>query len=59
MNLVTYDPGTGPRAGVIDGEEVVDATALLGAAVTLRDIRAPILQPPTVRDHIAFEEHAT
>jgi fumarylacetoacetate (FAA) hydrolase len=22
-------------------------------------LRAPILQPPTVRDHIAFEEHAT
>src|ERR687886_1102687 len=22
-------------------------------------LRAPILRPPTVRDHIAFEEHAT
>jgi 2-keto-4-pentenoate hydratase/2-oxohepta-3-ene-1,7-dioic acid hydratase in catechol pathway len=92
MKLLTYDPGTGPRAGVLDGEDVVDATALLGLERTLRDIRAvlelgqdavdqlraalnhvaaprvrladvrlraPILQPPTVRDHIAFEEHAT
>jgi 2-keto-4-pentenoate hydratase/2-oxohepta-3-ene-1,7-dioic acid hydratase in catechol pathway len=93
MKLLTYDPGTGPRAGVLsDGDNVVDATALLGSPTTLRDVRAllefapdavdrlrdamghisaprvqlasvkvraPILQPPTVRDHIAFEEHAT
>lgn len=92
MKLLTYDPGTGPRAGVLDGHDVLDATALLGAPITLRDVRAlleyssdvteqlraaltrvaaprvplaqvrlraPILQPPTIRDHIAFEEHAT
>jgi fumarylacetoacetate (FAA) hydrolase len=92
MKLLTYDSGTGPRAGILDGDDVVDATTLLGSAVTLRDVRAvlessehaveqlqdalgrvaaprvplanvqlraPILQPPTVRDHIAFEEHAT
>ena len=92
MKLLTYDVGTGPRAGVLDGDDVVDATALLGAPHTLRDVRAllefsdsaverlqqalghsnvarvplstvklraPILQPPTIRDHIAFEEHAT
>jgi fumarylacetoacetate (FAA) hydrolase len=92
MKLVTFDPGSGPRAGVIDGDDVVDATVLLGASGTLRDARAlldfddnalarlrdalgriaaprvaladvklrpPILQPPTIRDHIAFEEHAT
>lgn len=92
MKLLTYDPGTGPRAGVIDGDDVVDATTLLGSSSTLRDVRAvleygddalgrlreavgrttsphvslaavrlrpPILQPPTIRDHIAFEEHAT
>jgi 2-keto-4-pentenoate hydratase/2-oxohepta-3-ene-1,7-dioic acid hydratase in catechol pathway len=92
MKLLTYDPGTGPRAGVLEGDDVLDATALLGAPLTLRDVRAllefdsdvvdrlrdamgrvsaprvalasvklraPILQPPTVRDHIAFEEHAT
>jgi 2-keto-4-pentenoate hydratase/2-oxohepta-3-ene-1,7-dioic acid hydratase in catechol pathway len=92
MKLLTYDLGTGPRAGVLRGPDVIDASALLGAATTLRDVRAvlefaddaverlraamnhvsapsvplanvqlraPILQPPTVRDHIAFEEHAT
>src|SRR5215471_19370518 len=92
MKLLTYDPGSGPRAGVLDGQEVVDAAALLGAPIALRDVRglleytddaierlqgalgnvsaprvplarvtlrAPILQPPTVRDYIAFEEHAT
>src|SRR5690348_10192235 len=92
MKLVTYDPGSGPRAGVVDGSQIVDATAMLGTPFTLRDaravlelgvdaldrlretlarvsaprasvadvrLRAPILQPPTIRDHIAFEEHAT
>ena len=88
MKLLTYDAGAGPRAGVLDGDEIVDASAVLGSERTLRDVRAvlefspdavdrlrggrglrvalkdvklraPILQPPTVRDHIAFEEHAT
>jgi len=92
MKLLTYDPGTGPRAGVLQGADILDASALLGASTTLRDVRgvlefgpeavdrlrdavdrvnaprvplssvklrAPILQPPTVRDHIAFEEHAS
>jgi fumarylacetoacetate (FAA) hydrolase len=91
MKLLTYDAGTGPRAGVLDGDDVVDATTLLGSPSTPRDVRAlletsqdieqlrqslgrvaaprialssvklraPILQPPTIRDHIAFEEHAT
>src|ERR671937_774331 len=92
MKLLTYDAGTGPRAGVLQDTDVVDATTLLGAGGILRDLRAvlelgddavarlgdalrrvhaprvpldqvrlraPILQPPTVRDHIAFEEHAT
>jgi len=93
MKLLTYDAGNGPRAGVLVGDDVVDATALLGADHPVRDVRAllefsdaaidrlqrslssgadapraplssvklraPILQPPTIRDHIAFEEHAT
>jgi 2-keto-4-pentenoate hydratase/2-oxohepta-3-ene-1,7-dioic acid hydratase in catechol pathway len=92
MKLLTYDTGDGPRAGVLDGSEILDATTLLGGSGMLRDVRAvlesspdvlerlrqainnvpaprlalagvklraPILQPPTVRDHIAFEEHAT
>jgi fumarylacetoacetate (FAA) hydrolase len=92
MKLLTYDIGSGPRAGVMNGEMIVDATALLGSSTTLGDVqavlefsdsaieklsealekhtapavplgqvrlRSPILRPPTVRDHIAFEEHAT
>ena len=93
MKLVCYDNGAGPRAGVLVGEQVLDATALLGAAQTLRDVqalleqpdnpldrlraaldanvaaptvalaavrlRAPLLQPPTLRDHIAFYDHAS
>jgi fumarylacetoacetate (FAA) hydrolase len=92
MKLVTYDPGSGPRAGVLDGPAVVDASALLGTPTTLRDVRAllelpdqpldrlrfalgrggapsvplqavrlraPVLQPPTIRDFMAFEGHAS
>jgi len=92
MKLVTYDDGSGPRAGVLADGRVLDAASLLGSSAPLRDVRAllessdsaidrlrdvvgrgdvsgvalagvrlcaPILQPPTVRDHIAFEEHAT
>jgi 2-keto-4-pentenoate hydratase/2-oxohepta-3-ene-1,7-dioic acid hydratase in catechol pathway len=91
VKLVSYDIGSGPRAGVLDGERVLDVSALLGTAVTLRDVqallelpdtpldrlraalakgdapgvplanvrlRAPVLQPPTLRDFIAFEAHA-
>lgn len=93
MKLGTYDPGSGPRLGVVDGERLVDVTALLGERQTLRDaqallelgpdalervrialprageapsvqlsgarLRAPVLRPPTVRDFMIFEEHAT
>jgi fumarylacetoacetate (FAA) hydrolase len=92
MKLVTYDGGAGPRAGVLADDQVLDATALLGAAATLRDVRAllelgddaldrvraalaagraapsvplasvrlraPVLQPPTVRDFFDYEAHA-
>ena len=93
MKLLTYDPGTGPRCGVLDGDAVVDVAALLGSPQPLRDVRAlleladspvdrvgdalagnvpaprvaladvrlrsPVLQPPTIRDCIVYEEHAT
>jgi 2-keto-4-pentenoate hydratase/2-oxohepta-3-ene-1,7-dioic acid hydratase in catechol pathway len=92
LKLVTYDTGTGPRAGVLDGDRVLDLTALLDTPFVLRDVRAllelpaapldrvrealaagapapsvalkdvrlraPILQPPTVRDFFDFEAHA-
>ena len=93
MKLLTYDTGSGPRCGVLNGEQVVDVTALLGEHRTLRDVRellefddssvdrvrealarssgapgsaltqvrlrAPVLRPPTVRDFMIYEEHAT
>jgi fumarylacetoacetate (FAA) hydrolase len=40
MKLLSYDSGAGPRAGVLVDADVVDATALLGAEYTLRDVRA-------------------
>ena len=93
MKLLTYDTGAGPRCGVLRGDDVVDVSALLGAAQPFRDVRAllesgesavdrvrdalagnpvaqavpisgvrlrsPVLQPPTVRDFMIYEEHAT
>jgi len=93
LKLLTYDPGTGPRCGVLQQEEVVDVASLLGVDSYLPDVRAllelghsaidrvgdalagninaptvpladvhlrsPVLQPPTVRDYIVYEEHAT
>ena len=93
MKLLTYDTGAGPRCGVLQGDHVVDVTALLGANQTLRDVqalletgnsaidqvgdalgrsaatpgaplasvrlRSPVLRPPTVRDFMIYEEHAT
>src|SRR5579875_263282 len=92
MRLLTYDVGTGPRAGVLVDDRVLDVTALLGGDATLRDVRAvlelsadaldrvraalaagqtapsvplasarlraPVLQPPTVRDFFDYEAHA-
>jgi 2-keto-4-pentenoate hydratase/2-oxohepta-3-ene-1,7-dioic acid hydratase in catechol pathway len=92
MKLLTYESGSGPRAGVLVGDRVIDVATLLGEAAGVRDVRAllelpagplerlkaalasgapegvplssvrlrpPILQPPTLRDHIIYEEHAT
>jgi fumarylacetoacetate (FAA) hydrolase len=93
MKLVTYDPGSGPRAGVALDEHVFDAAILLGQRRGLSDVRAllelpneplarlksalrsararegvplarvrlraPILQPPTVRDFMVYEGHAS
>ena len=61
MKLLTYDNGTGPRCGALQDDAVVDAAALIGSSQPLADVRlrAPVLQPPTVRDYIIHEEHAT
>ena len=93
MKLLTYDTETGPRCGVLQNDDVVDVSALVGDGRALPDVRAllelgdspidrvrdalegnvaalrvpladirlraPILQPPTVRDFIVYEEHAS
>ena len=40
MKLLTYDPGTGSRCGVLRDDHVVDVTELLGARQSLPDVRA-------------------
>jgi fumarylacetoacetate (FAA) hydrolase len=57
MKLVTYDPGSGPRAGVLLDDGVLDATALLGTAYVLRDVQALLELPdhPLERLHAAIE----
>jgi 2-keto-4-pentenoate hydratase/2-oxohepta-3-ene-1,7-dioic acid hydratase in catechol pathway len=41
MKLVTYEHlKSGPRAGVIQGEDVIDITQLLGSTVAIRDVGA-------------------
>jgi hypothetical protein len=93
MKLLAYDIGSGPRAGVLDDDRVLDVSTLLGARETVPDVRAllelsdspldrlrgalasgmaapsvplasarlraPVLQPPTVRDFFDFEAHAS
>jgi len=94
MKLLTYDTDKGPRCGVLQNDEIVDVSGLLGATShTIHDVkqllergdspldrireelasntsaarvplasaklRSPIIQPPTVRDFIVYEEHAS
>ena len=40
MKLLTFDTGTGPRAGVLSGDTVLDAASLLGESRPLRDVQA-------------------
>ena len=42
MKLLTYDTGAGPRCGVLQGDHVVDVTALLGSSQTLHCARFEI-----------------
>jgi fumarylacetoacetate (FAA) hydrolase len=92
VKLLTYEAGAGPQAGVLIGEQVHDAAAVLGEHREVRDVRAllelpdapldrlraavasapaaggtpltavrlraPVLQPPTVRDFMVYEGHA-
>lgn len=70
MKLVTYDTGAGPRVGLLDGNEVVDAGfdgdmiafieagAPVGRTSPVRNARilAP-LRPRSLRDFLTFEGH--
>ena len=40
MKLLTYDSGSGPRAGALAGDRVLDVSALLGEQRTVRDVQA-------------------
>ena len=40
MKLLTYDSGSGPRCGVLRGDDVVDVADLLGVNQPLQDVRA-------------------
>ena len=92
MKLLTYDSGSGPRCGVLAGDNILDAASLLGESRPIRDVqallelsndalnrlrlgasmsaehsvplssvklRSPVLQPPTVRDFMVYEGHAS
>ena len=71
MKLVTYEAGTGPRVGVLDGERVLDA-GFDGDMVAFIEAGAPAgqerevdgdarllapLRPRSLRDFLAFEGH--
>jgi 2-keto-4-pentenoate hydratase/2-oxohepta-3-ene-1,7-dioic acid hydratase in catechol pathway len=70
MRYVTYEAGSGPRVGVLDGEGVLDAgfdgdmVAFIAAGAPSREQRpapgarllAP-LRPRSLRDFLAFEGH--
>ena len=40
MKLLTYDTETGPRCGVLQNDDVVDVSALVGDGRRLPDVRA-------------------
>lgn len=52
VKLVTYDRGQGPRAGVLVGDRVLDAAAVLGAERPLRDVQALIELPGAPLDRL-------
>jgi 2-keto-4-pentenoate hydratase/2-oxohepta-3-ene-1,7-dioic acid hydratase in catechol pathway len=71
MKVVTYDAGDGPRVGVLDGDDVVDA-GFDGDMIAFIEAGAPVggatgrvegarllapLRPRTMRDFLAFEGH--
>src|SRR5689334_18843630 len=60
MKLLTYDNGSGPRAGVLSGETVLDAASLLGESRPIRDVQALLELPndPVNRLRLGFSMSA-
>jgi 2-keto-4-pentenoate hydratase/2-oxohepta-3-ene-1,7-dioic acid hydratase in catechol pathway len=70
MKFVTYEAGSGPRVGVVDGDRVLDA-GFDGEMVAFIDAGAPVgdttpvenarllapLRPHTLRDFLTFKGH--
>jgi len=52
MKLLTYDFGTGPRAGVLLDGNVVDISSAVGTLHTLSDVRAFLELPDSPIDHL-------
>jgi len=52
MKLLTYDFGTGPRAGVLLDDNVVDISSAVGTLHTLSDVRAFLELPDSPIDHL-------
>src|SRR5947209_16692105 len=70
MKLVTYDAGSGPRVGVLEGDAVYDAgfdgdmVRFIEAGAPIRGktpVQSPVLlapiRPRSLRDFLAFEGH--
>ena len=52
MKIATYDTGTGPRAGVIVDDGVIDVSMLLGTDNVVSDVRALLELPDTPLDRL-------
>src|SRR5215210_4930034 len=60
MKLLTFDTGTGARAGVLSGDTVLDAASLLGESRPIRDVQALLELPndPVNRLRLGFSMSA-
>ncbi len=92
MKLLTYESPTGPRAGVLLDDQIIDVAGLLaseplcdvhallelpneplkrlktaiekgsrlqGTPLSTAKLLSPVLRPPTIRDFMVYEGHAT
>src|SRR5215469_12731145 len=53
MKLVSYNAGSGPRAGVLlEDDRIADVSTLLGTRESLRDVQALLEQPDRPMDRL-------